>query len=120
MSSVKAMSTDRIVFQIPIKRLLDPRYVGAVMQAFGLPRSEVPVETAEVYRNNSHTDVAWEITCRPSQFGRFIVYRAHAGCQNMIQELRVKIVEAQMNKPTPLRAEPIDVSRRPKLQRVGQ
>ena len=107
------MSTDRVVFQIPIKRLLDQRYVGCVMKAFGMTPADVPTQTAQVYRD-CYTDVTWKVTCRPSQFARFLILRGAAGCQNMFSELKAQLIEAEPGRPAPLTAEPIDVSHRPK------
>lgn len=83
-----AMSKDRVRFTIPSGRLDGfsedgVNYRKLVSQCFGITLES----------RGYHQDV--EVTCRPSQFARFIVLRNQMGLENMIKELKAELVSAE-------------------------
>jgi hypothetical protein len=92
-----SMSNDRIEFTLRSDdRQQDPT-VRAAMKAFGMDRSEaLKLIVSEGL-----------VRCRPSQFGRFIVYRIQEGVScNRVLELKPRIV------PVPCERKFTDVSTR--------
>jgi hypothetical protein len=97
-----AMSRDRVVFKMPVHPYLTTNFkatAAAAQMAFGLPEG---MASDAVIRGI-------EITCRPSQFARFLIYREQRGGQNLFKELGARLAPAAES-DTPKK---IDVSKVP-------
>lgn len=96
-----SMSTDVIEFTLGRNGhgLTDTRALDAAVKAFGFSH--------EIINQLRYREVV--IRCRPSQFGRFIVYRDMSGATNGIKELNAKIIETRPETP-----KFFDVSKNPK------
>lgn len=80
------MSKDRIEFTPPNNPKDNEATIKAMMRAFSMDHNEAKSALYKGVR----------IRCRPSQFGRFIVYRVEGGVSfNPIKVMNVKLIPAQ-------------------------
>lgn len=79
-----AMSKDRVQFSLGYRYFQNSKIFTVLLQAFGIPQNSVPVP---------EEDRSLLITCRPSQFARFMIYRNEAGLQNGFKDLHVELIE---------------------------
>jgi len=100
------MSKDRITFFLSEKRYLNngPLYQKMIHDIFDLSETSFK-ETCEYF--SEHVCHGVMITCRPSQFGRFMVMRNSLGFTN-----EVKGLHAVLFQPKPEKVATIDVSKR--------
>lgn len=97
-----AMSTDRIEFVLTCNERELDNTAAAAAKAFGMAQHEA----RSALKKDCGTGT--RIRCRPSQFGRFIVYRVEEGVEcNRIKELRPKLLTFTPDSV-------LDVSMRPK------
>ena len=90
------MSKDRIEFTAYAHKGSDRIVANAMVRAFGMTQGDA---LSAILKGKT-------IICRPSQFGRFIVYRIEEGVEvNQIKMLNPRIIQ-------PIEA-PIDVSKNP-------
>jgi hypothetical protein len=84
------MSTDRIEFVLTSATKERDATARAAKRAFGMVYSQA----FALLTNND--DVGTKMRCRPSQFGRFIVFRIEegVGC-NRVAELKPKIIPGE-------------------------
>ena len=87
-----AMSKDRVRFHIGdryFRTLGDKSWMGKVMaRAFGI--------SALASKSWLRGDGVW-ITCRPSQFARFLIYRNEANITNGFMDLHAELVQETPN-----------------------
>ena len=95
-----AMSKDRVRFYIreqyfstQAKRL---NMAGVMAKAFGLPK----MGASDWLRGNG----VW-VTCRPSQFARFMIYRNDANIVNGFMDLRAELIKVDTRNAYDLLAE---------------
>lgn len=91
-----AMSKDRVRFYIgsnyTLTSIRRETMADVLKKAF-----DMDVRDALEYLSNSYG--VW-ITCRPSQFARFMIYRNDAGIQNGFKDLKAKLVGVQEIDPS--------------------
>ena len=80
-----SMSRDRVVFSI-LCRKLDDKMCSVICSAFSIKPREIP-------NRCSYGDERFEITCRPSQFARFMILRDMAGLPNGFKDLKPRLVK---------------------------
>lgn len=82
-TDMSTMSKDRVRFTIPHRRI-NSKMIDVIHKAFGFDAHW----SAEQAQENGR---GLNITCRPSQFARFLIYRDEAGQQNLFQELGAEL-----------------------------
>lgn len=90
---IQMMSKDRVKFKIPWNRLSSNTYRQVIRQAFSLKDHEIP-------RCGDFT-----ITCRPSQFARFLILRNNAGERNGFKELEPVLLAGDYREQPPKKIE---------------
>lgn len=82
-----AMSKDRVRFFLGERYFQDDmsKIEGVLRKAFDLHINET--------RRLAHNSSGFWITCRPSQFARFMIYRNQAGITNGFMDLKAELIE---------------------------
>ena len=82
------------------------RMADVMAKAFGMA-----VGDALYSMDGGHDNYGVWITCRPSQFARFMIYRNDAGIQNGFKDLKAELVEVREIDPYEVLADLARVSR---------
>lgn len=85
-----AMSRDRVVFEIPCS-MIDMKYRELLIEIFNYHYSHGTLTARAQFPNNPVV----EITCRPSQFARFLIRRNDVGLRNGFKVLKARLVPAE-------------------------
>ena len=85
-----AMSKDRILFEIPWKMLYNGKLNKLLDSVFQIS----PENAQACYTVQKNM----QITCRPSQFGRFVVLRNAAGLKNNFKDLNTELIQVKQER----------------------
>lgn len=97
------MSRDRVVFLVTREMFAEPEFKGAFELAIGKLGFHVSAIAPD----------GMEVTVRPSQFARFLIFRNDNGGRNSFKALKPRLISAPVSDNVPTYVRTLDLSRNP-------